>query len=64
MLENVRPCSESKWKHEQAELIQGQWVDALEKLQYEFFYLRRQGIALDLRIVGRTIRSVIGRQGR
>ena len=37
--------------------------DALEKLQYEFFYLRRQGIALDLRIVGRTLRSVTGRQG-
>ena len=38
--------------------------DALEKLQYEFFYLRRQSLALDLRIVGRTIRSVIGRGGR
>ena len=37
--------------------------DALEKLQYEFFYLRRQGVALDLRIVGRTVRSVTGRQG-
>ena len=37
--------------------------DALEKLQYEFFYLRRQGVALDLRIVGRTLRSVTGRQG-
>ena len=37
--------------------------DALEKLQYEFFYLRRQGIALDLRIVGRTLRSITGRQG-
>ena len=37
--------------------------DALEKLQYEFFYLRRQGLALDLRIVGRTLRSVTGRQG-
>lgn len=38
--------------------------DALEKLQYEFFYLRRQGVGLDLRIVGRTLRSVTGRQGR
>ena len=37
--------------------------DALEKLQYEFFYLRRQGLVLDLRIVGRTLRSVTGRQG-
>ncbi len=32
--------------------------DALEKLQYEFFYLRHQSLALDLRIVGRTVRSV------
>lgn len=38
--------------------------DALEKLQYEFFYLRRQSVSLDLRIVGRTIRSVLGRDGR
>ncbi len=38
--------------------------DALEKLQYEFFYLRRQSVGLDLRIVGRTLRSVIGRDGR
>lgn len=39
-------------------------ADALEKLQYEFFYLRRQSLALDVRIVGRTVRSVIGRDGR
>jgi lipopolysaccharide/colanic/teichoic acid biosynthesis glycosyltransferase len=38
--------------------------DALEKLQYEFYYLRHQGLALDVRIIGRTIRSVIGRGGR
>lgn len=38
--------------------------DALEKLQYEFFYLRHQSLALDLRIVGRTIRSVLGGEGR
>jgi lipopolysaccharide/colanic/teichoic acid biosynthesis glycosyltransferase len=38
--------------------------DALEKLQYEFFYLRRQSLLLDLRIVGRTIRSVLGGDGR
>ena len=38
--------------------------DALEKLQYEFFYLRRQSVGLDLRIVGRTLRSVIGGDGR
>ena len=39
-------------------------ADALEKLQYEFYYLRHQGLALDLRILGRTVRSVIGREGR
>jgi lipopolysaccharide/colanic/teichoic acid biosynthesis glycosyltransferase len=38
--------------------------DALEKLQYEFYYLRHQGLALDLRILGRTIRSIVGRGGR
>lgn len=39
-------------------------LDAMEKLQYEFFYLRHQGLTLDLRIIGRTIRSVIGGRGR
>ncbi|MBW3580116.1 MAG: sugar transferase [Actinobacteria bacterium] len=39
-------------------------ADALEKLQYEFFYLRRQSLALDLRVMGRTVRSVLGRAGR
>jgi lipopolysaccharide/colanic/teichoic acid biosynthesis glycosyltransferase len=38
--------------------------DALEKLQYDFHYLRRQSFLFDLRIVVRTIRAVIGRQGR
>ncbi len=38
--------------------------DAVEKLQYDFFYLRRSGIALDLRIMGRTIREVLGGLGR
>ena len=38
-------------------------IDALEKLQYEFFYLRHQSLGLDLRIIGRTVRSVIGRGG-
>ena len=42
----------------------GNESDALEKLQYEFFYLRRQGVVLDLRIVGRTARSVVGGGGR
>ncbi|MEW6152649.1 MAG: sugar transferase [Actinomycetota bacterium] len=39
-------------------------ADALEKLQYEFYYLRHQSLSLDLRIIGRTVRSVIGRDGR
>jgi lipopolysaccharide/colanic/teichoic acid biosynthesis glycosyltransferase len=39
-------------------------LDALEKLQYEVYYLRRQGVTLDLRIVARTLRAVIGRDGR
>jgi lipopolysaccharide/colanic/teichoic acid biosynthesis glycosyltransferase len=38
--------------------------DALEKLQYEFYYLRHQSLGLDLRIMGRTLRSVLGRAGR
>lgn len=39
-------------------------LDAMEKLQYEFYYLRHQSLTLDLRIIGRTVRSVIGRRGR
>jgi lipopolysaccharide/colanic/teichoic acid biosynthesis glycosyltransferase len=39
-------------------------IDALEKLQYEFFYLRRQSLVLDARIVGRTLRSVLRQEGR
>jgi lipopolysaccharide/colanic/teichoic acid biosynthesis glycosyltransferase len=42
----------------------GNEAETLEKLQYEFFYLRRQSLGLDLRIVGRTARSVVGREGR
>ena len=38
--------------------------DALEKLQYEFFYLRHQSMMFDVRIMGRTIRSVLGGKGR
>ena len=41
----------------------GDESDALEKLQYEFFYLRHQSLGLDVRIVGRTIRSVLGGDG-
>jgi lipopolysaccharide/colanic/teichoic acid biosynthesis glycosyltransferase len=39
-------------------------LDALEKLQYEFYYLRHQDLALDLRIIGRTLRSMGGGGGR
>ncbi len=39
-------------------------ADAMEKLQYEFFYLRHQSLTLDARIIGRTVRSVLGREGR
>jgi len=38
--------------------------DALEKLQYEFFYLRHQGPVLDARILARTLRAVVHLQGR
>lgn len=38
--------------------------DALEKLQYEFWYLRNQGLGTDLRIIGRTVRSVLGSEGK
>jgi lipopolysaccharide/colanic/teichoic acid biosynthesis glycosyltransferase len=39
-------------------------IDAMEKLQYEFWYLRHQGLTLDLRILGRTVRSLVARSGR
>jgi len=42
----------------------GTEAETLEKLQYEFFYLRHQGLGLDLRIVGRTARSVLRSSGR
>ena len=42
----------------------GNEADALEKLQYEFFYLRRQDLALDARILGRTLRALLGGHGR
>jgi lipopolysaccharide/colanic/teichoic acid biosynthesis glycosyltransferase len=42
----------------------GSAADALEKLQYEFYYLRHQGLALDVRIIGRTLRAVMRRAGR
>ena len=42
----------------------GNETDALEKLQYEFYYLRHQSLWFDLRIIARTVRSVFGRRGR
>lgn len=38
--------------------------DAYEKLQYDFYYLRRQGLSLDGRIIWRTVRGVVGADGR
>ncbi len=38
--------------------------DAREKLQYDLYYLRRQGLAVDLSIVIRTIRAVVRGDGR
>ncbi len=37
--------------------------DALEKLQYEFYYLRHQSLGFDNRIMVRTLRAMIGGQG-
>lgn len=42
----------------------GSETDALEKLQYEFYYLRHQGLTLDARIMGRTLRHVASGRGR
>ena len=41
----------------------GDETDALQKLQYEFFYLRHQSLRFDLRIMGRTVRSIMGSEG-
>lgn len=38
--------------------------DALEKLQFDFYYLRHQSLLLDSRIIARTVRSVMGFAGR
>lgn len=42
----------------------GNESDALEKLQYEFYYLRRQSLSFDLRVIMRTMRSVLRGGGR
>lgn len=41
----------------------GSESDALEKLQYEFWYLRHQSLRTDFRVIGRTVRSVLGSEG-
>jgi lipopolysaccharide/colanic/teichoic acid biosynthesis glycosyltransferase len=38
--------------------------DALEKLQYDFYYLGHQSLRLDARIVVRTLRSTVRGLGR
>lgn len=38
--------------------------DALEKLQYEFYYLAHQSLRFDARVLARTLRSVLGSEGR
>ncbi len=42
----------------------GSDADALEKLQYEFWYLRHQSLAVDARILTRTLRSILAGDGR
>ncbi len=37
--------------------------DALEKLQYDFHYLRRQSLSFDFRIAARTVRAIVGIEG-
>ena len=39
-------------------------IDAREKLQYDLYYLRRQSPRLDVQILVRTLRAVVGRTGR
>lgn len=39
-------------------------IDALEKLQYEFYYLRHQSLMLDLQIIGRTLRTIFEDKAR
>jgi lipopolysaccharide/colanic/teichoic acid biosynthesis glycosyltransferase len=42
----------------------GNESDALEKLQYEFWYLHHQSLRTDAKIIGRTARSVLGSEGK
>jgi lipopolysaccharide/colanic/teichoic acid biosynthesis glycosyltransferase len=38
--------------------------DALEKLQYEFYYLAHQSLRFDARVMARTLRNVLSSEGR
>ncbi|PIE89791.1 MAG: hypothetical protein CR997_09555 [Acidobacteria bacterium] len=38
--------------------------DAFEKMQYDFYYLKHQGLVLDLSIIFRTVLVVLGFKGR
>jgi lipopolysaccharide/colanic/teichoic acid biosynthesis glycosyltransferase len=42
----------------------GSDAGALQKLQYEFYYLQNQSLWLDFRIIARTIRSVVSGSGQ
>ncbi len=42
----------------------GDETDAREKLQYDFYYLGHQSLRFDLVIAGRTIRTIVGIDGR
>jgi exopolysaccharide biosynthesis polyprenyl glycosylphosphotransferase len=42
----------------------GDETDAREKLQYDFYYLGHQSLRFDLVIAGRTIRTIVGGDGR
>jgi exopolysaccharide biosynthesis polyprenyl glycosylphosphotransferase len=42
----------------------GSLRDTLEKLQYDFFYIRHQSLKLDLLIVGATVRTILAGGGR
>ena len=39
-------------------------ADAEQKLQYDLFYVVHQGLGMDLKTIGRTVRSIILRGGR
>jgi lipopolysaccharide/colanic/teichoic acid biosynthesis glycosyltransferase len=39
-------------------------ADAEQKLQYDLFYVVHQGLGMDLKTIGRTVRAIIFRGGR